>query len=109
MDEDPRRVKEIGLKSMLESNHQTFIVQKHLQRPELMAPRTKSGEIDMDRLHENRWILGSPEEVVQEIKRYQEALNPTLLSCRLVYPGMAREDALRSIRLFGEKVLPKFK
>ncbi len=109
VDEDPRRVKEIGLKSMLEANHQTFIVQKHLQRPELMAPRTKSGEIDMDRLHENRWILGSPEEVVQEIKRYQEALNPTLLSCRLVYPGMAREDALRSIRLFGEKVLPKFK
>jgi probable F420-dependent oxidoreductase len=109
VDEDPRRVKEIGMKFMMKANYETFIVQKHLQRPELMAPRTHSGEIDLDRLHENRWILGTPEEVIEEIQRYQEELNPTLISCRLVYPGMPREDALRSIRLFGEKVLPKFK
>ena len=109
VDENPHRVKEVGLKYMLKTNYENFIVKGHLQRPELMAPRTKGGEIDMDRLHENRWILGSPEEVVEEVARYQEELNPTLLSCRLVYPGMPREDALRSIKLFGEKVLPKFK
>lgn len=53
--------------------------------------------------------MGSPEEAVDEISRYQEALNPTLLFCRFVYPDLTREDALRSIRLFGEKVLLKLK
>lgn len=65
--------------------------------------------MDLGRLHEDRWILGSPEEAVDEISRYQEALNPTLLFCRFVYPDLTREDAFRSIRLVGEKVLPKLK
>lgn len=109
VDDNPRRVEEVGLKNMLKANAETFIAQKHFQRPELMAPRRNSGDIDADRLHENRWILGSPDEVGEKIMRYQEELNPTLLSCRLAYPTMSREDILRSIKLFGEKVLPKFK
>lgn len=88
---------------------------EHFQRPEahaasgVEAPLTQSREVDLGRLHEDRWILGSPEEAVDEISRYQEALNPTLLFCRFVYPDLTREDAFRSIRLVGEKVLPKLK
>ena len=109
MDEDTRRVKEVVWKIMLKANQNTFSVRKHIQRPALKPPLAQSREVDLGRLHEDRWILGSPEEAVDEISRYQEALNPTLLFCRFVYPDLTREDAFRSIRLVGEKLLPKLK
>lgn len=51
-------------------------------------------------------IIGTPEECIDTIKRYQEELPIDNLICRFKFPGISHEDAMRSMRLFTEKVLP---
>jgi len=46
--------------------------------------------------------------VAEEIARYRERLGVTTMIFRLQWPGMDNEKVLRSIRLLGTKVLPKF-
>jgi alkanesulfonate monooxygenase SsuD/methylene tetrahydromethanopterin reductase-like flavin-dependent oxidoreductase (luciferase family) len=48
-----------------------------------------------------------PVRVREEIARYRERLGVTTIICRLQWPGMDQAKVLRSIRLLGEKVLPR--
>jgi alkanesulfonate monooxygenase SsuD/methylene tetrahydromethanopterin reductase-like flavin-dependent oxidoreductase (luciferase family) len=59
-----------------------------------------------DELARDRFLLGDPGRVRDEIARYQEMLGITTLIVRVQWPGMAQETVLRSIRLLGEGVLP---
>lgn len=67
-----------------------------------------SGELAkaFDELHEDRFLLGSPAEVRDEIARYRDDLEIDYLIVRMYWPDMAEETCLRSIRLFGEEVIP---
>ena len=56
----------------------------------------------------DRFILGDPVRVSEEIARYRERLGVTTMIFRLQWPGMDQERVLRSIRLLGEQVLPQF-
>ena len=61
-----------------------------------------------NRLAEGRFILGSPEECVDQIKEYQSRLGVTTMLPRFDWtPGLPQEEILSSIRLFGDKVIPK--
>jgi alkanesulfonate monooxygenase SsuD/methylene tetrahydromethanopterin reductase-like flavin-dependent oxidoreductase (luciferase family) len=60
-----------------------------------------------DELARDRFLLGDPARVRDEIARYREQLGITTLIVRVQWPGMAQEAVLRSIRLLGEQVLPK--
>jgi alkanesulfonate monooxygenase SsuD/methylene tetrahydromethanopterin reductase-like flavin-dependent oxidoreductase (luciferase family) len=59
-----------------------------------------------EELARDRFLLGDPAHVRDEIARYREALGVTTLIVRVQWPGMAQADVLRSIRLLGEQVLP---
>jgi alkanesulfonate monooxygenase SsuD/methylene tetrahydromethanopterin reductase-like flavin-dependent oxidoreductase (luciferase family) len=59
-------------------------------------------------LARDRFILGDPVRVAEEIARYRERLGITTLIFRVQWPGMDQERVLRSIRLLGHKVLLKF-
>jgi len=59
-----------------------------------------------DELAGDRFLLGDPVRVREEIARYRELLGITTLIVRVQWPGMAQEAVLRSIRLLGEQVLP---
>ncbi len=52
-------------------------------------------------------IIGTPEECIETIKQYQEALPIDNLICRFKFPGITHEEAVRSMKLFVEKVLPE--
>jgi len=52
---------------------------------------------------------GTPEDCVDLVNEYRERLGATHLICRVQAPGMTQDQALRTIRLLGEKVLPRFK
>ncbi len=54
-------------------------------------------------------IIGTPEECVETISRYREALPIDNLVCRFNFPGIRHEEAMRSMRLFAEKVMPYVK
>lgn len=51
-------------------------------------------------------IIGTPEECVESIKQYQAGLPVDNLICRFRFPGVSHEEAMRSMKLFTEKVVP---
>lgn len=55
----------------------------------------------------DRWIVGGPETVADEIKRYQSILGTTLVLAALQHPGIDQRRVLDAIRLLGERVSPK--
>ncbi|HSF34262.1 MAG TPA: hypothetical protein VLK82_27875 [Candidatus Tectomicrobia bacterium] len=57
-----------------------------------------------------RIILGSADEVVDQLQGWQEATGAEVIIVRLRQAragGPPHEDILRAIRLFGDQVIPK--
>jgi alkanesulfonate monooxygenase SsuD/methylene tetrahydromethanopterin reductase-like flavin-dependent oxidoreductase (luciferase family) len=67
-------------------------------------------EFTIDKMAPDRIILGSPEAVVDQLQRWQEAVGAETVIFRLRQAhsgGPPHDKILRAIRLFGEQVLPK--
>jgi alkanesulfonate monooxygenase SsuD/methylene tetrahydromethanopterin reductase-like flavin-dependent oxidoreductase (luciferase family) len=71
-------------------------------------PAGESFDASFEELARDRFILGDPARVSEEIARYRERLGVTTMIFRVQWPGMDQERVLRSIRLLGHKVLLKF-
>jgi alkanesulfonate monooxygenase SsuD/methylene tetrahydromethanopterin reductase-like flavin-dependent oxidoreductase (luciferase family) len=71
-------------------------------------PAGESFDASFEDLARDRFILGDPVRVSEEIARYRERLGITTMIFRLQWPGMDHEKVMRSIRLLGHKVLLKF-
>lgn len=61
-----------------------------------------------EQLRNERFIVGNPTEVIEEIDRYIQTLDPDGFGIRTQFLGMNFEDVHRSIKLLGEEVLPSF-
>ena len=61
-----------------------------------------------EKLKRDRFIVGSPEDVVAELERYREAFDPDAVRTRMQFQGMDYADARESLRLFCEEVVPAF-
>ncbi|HEX5816086.1 MAG TPA: LLM class flavin-dependent oxidoreductase, partial [Methylomirabilota bacterium] len=57
-------------------------------------------------LARDRFVIGDPARVREELERYRARLGTTDVIFRLQWPGMDPARALRSIRLLGESVIP---
>lgn len=63
---------------------------------------------EFDRLAKNRFILGSAEECIDQIKEYEGRLGTAFMLPRFDWtPGLGQEEIIASMRLFGEKVIPR--
>jgi alkanesulfonate monooxygenase SsuD/methylene tetrahydromethanopterin reductase-like flavin-dependent oxidoreductase (luciferase family) len=62
---------------------------------------------DFAGLARDRFVIGDPVRVREELARYRERLGVTTLIVRLQWPGLPQEKVLRSIRLLGTQVVPK--
>lgn len=63
---------------------------------------------EFDRLAKDRFILGSPEECIDQIREYQDRVGITFMLVRFDWtPGLGQEEIVASMRLFGEKVIPR--
>jgi len=71
-------------------------------------PPGESFDVSFDELARDRFIIGDPARIVDEIARCRERLGVTTMIFRVQWPGMEQEKVLRSIRLLGQKVLLKF-
>jgi len=72
-------------------------------------PKTK-GKLDLlnyDFLHKRNMLFGTPDYVVEKIKELQSELNLQHLQVWSNMPGVKHEDAIRSIKLFNDEVIPK--
>ena len=77
--------------------------------PDEELPQTK-GKLDLlnyDFLHKRNMLFGTPEYVIEKIKELQSELNLKYLQVWSNMPGVKHEDAMRSIKLFNDEVIPK--
>jgi alkanesulfonate monooxygenase SsuD/methylene tetrahydromethanopterin reductase-like flavin-dependent oxidoreductase (luciferase family) len=109
--EDGQRAREVAanmgshlLQSLVFRYHTTFPKPKGIPDwPELLPPPTLE-DINY-RIDEGYLLCGDPDEVLGQVKRYEEVGADQIVFGLPV--DMPIEDALESIRLFGEHVLPK--
>lgn len=60
-----------------------------------------------EKLRHERFIVGTPAEVVEEIERYDAALDLDELWVRMQFPTIALEDTHSSLELFVDEVFPE--
>jgi len=79
--------------------------------PEEELPKTKN-KLDLlsyDFLHKRNMLFGTVDYVIEKIEELKTELNLQNLQVWSNFPGVKHEDAMRSIKLFTEKVMPHFK
>ena len=64
------------------------------------------GKLTIERLAEDRIILGDSNTCVREITRFQKELGLAHLVCRFSVPGIAREACAASLELFTREIIP---
>jgi alkanesulfonate monooxygenase SsuD/methylene tetrahydromethanopterin reductase-like flavin-dependent oxidoreductase (luciferase family) len=70
-------------------------------------PEADRIDVPFEQVLEGRFIIGSPAECVDEVRKYQ-AVGVEELILRCQWPGMAAQDTLSAIESFGRAVLPEF-
>jgi len=61
-----------------------------------------------EHLAEDRFMIGTPDECIKEIKRYNDELNINYIACRMVFPQANHKTISKCIKLFGKEVIPAF-
>lgn len=63
---------------------------------------------DFDRLAKNRFILGTPQECIEQINEYEHRLGATYMLVRFDWtPGLEQNEILAAMEMFGEKVIQR--
>jgi probable F420-dependent oxidoreductase len=65
-----------------------------------------AGQLTIERLAEDRIILGDPRTCIKEIIRFQRELGAEHLVCRFSVPGIPRQACQTSLDLFTREVMP---
>ena len=64
-------------------------------------------DLTFDIAAKDRLIAGSPEQCLEQLQQWKEAVEPDYLMLRMRQPGgPSQAETLEDIRLFGEKVIP---
>ena len=72
-------------------------------------PGDVSFNIPYEDLAHDRFLLGSSQDVGDEIQRYSDELGVNYLIFRMQWPGMDQTQVLKQIELMGRDVIPRFK
>jgi probable F420-dependent oxidoreductase len=64
---------------------------------------------DLDKLMEDRFIIGGPEQCVSRLRRFVEEYGLTHLICRMFFPGMPHARIMRGLELLARDVMPAFR
>src|SRR6266446_4738749 len=70
-------------------------------------PAGESFDLSFEALARDRFLIGDPASVADELLRYRERLGITAVIVRAQWPGLPQERVLRTIRLLGERVRPR--
>ena len=64
---------------------------------------------DLDRLMEDRFIIGGPDECIGKIRKFVDVYGMTHLICRTFFPGMPHAHVMRELDLLAREVMPAFR
>ena len=54
-------------------------------------------------------MLGNPQEIIEEIQRYEDTLGITHMIFRMQWAGLPHSEVLQQIELFRTEIIPHFK
>ncbi|MBI2165893.1 MAG: LLM class flavin-dependent oxidoreductase [Chloroflexi bacterium] len=74
-----------------------------------VLPGKESFRVPFEELARDRFLLGSPQDVVQQVQQRIRALDCNHFIFRIGWPGMEHRHILQAIDLVGEKVIPQFR
>ncbi len=87
-----------------------YLFSKYQQYIEWGQDEAMEDEKDLHRpfeeLADDRFLLGTPEEVCEQIERYEAELDADYMLPRLHWPGMDHDVAVECIELIGDEVVP---
>jgi probable F420-dependent oxidoreductase len=63
---------------------------------------------DLDKLMEDRFIIGGPDQCIERIRRFVDRYGMTHLICRTFFPGMPHGHIMRELELLAREVMPAF-
>ena len=72
-------------------------------------PGGESFAVPFEDLARDRFLIGDPEDVVAEVRKYEEQLGVNHMIFRLQWPGRPHHEAMEQIHLMGKDVIPRFK
>ena len=64
---------------------------------------------DLDKLMEDRFIIGGPDQCLPKIRRFVEEYGMTHLICRTFFPGMPHGQIMLELELVAREVVPAFR
>jgi alkanesulfonate monooxygenase SsuD/methylene tetrahydromethanopterin reductase-like flavin-dependent oxidoreductase (luciferase family) len=119
-------VKEAGKPGFISAWREMFVAETRQQAIDIVRPHVEwlyqhraalghghdlpaADRIDVafEQVLQDRFIIGSPADCIEEIKKYQDVgIEELILRCQ--WPGMPNADACQAVALFGEAVLPHF-
>ncbi|HTV90090.1 MAG TPA: LLM class flavin-dependent oxidoreductase [Stellaceae bacterium] len=73
-----------------------------------VLPGEENFRVDFADLARDRFILGTPDEAIEQIEERVRRLDSNYFIFRLGWPGMAATEVMRVIELVGQRVLPHF-
>ena len=90
-----------------------YVVQKYREYWRMGAPQLRAEfaeeSFSFDELSRDRFIVGTPDECIEQIERHRAALGITHMIFRIQKKGMPHRHVLEVLRLLGERVLPHFR
>jgi alkanesulfonate monooxygenase SsuD/methylene tetrahydromethanopterin reductase-like flavin-dependent oxidoreductase (luciferase family) len=90
----------------LAERHLLVLYRDHYSRTS--HPLMGGEDPDLTELRRDRFIIGDPEKVVEQIGCFQDHFGMDQLICRLHFPGMPPDVVTEAIRLIGREVIPAF-
>ena len=100
--ESAKRAREIAGRPFIRCFEDTYFRWPH---PVVRRP---TGDLTIERLAEDRIILGDPASCIEQIRRFEKELALGHLVCRVSVPGIPRDAAASSMDLLTREVLPAF-
>ena len=62
-----------------------------------------------DAISEDRFLVGSPETVINQLQKFVDAFGVDHLICRLYFPGIPHDFIMNELRLLAKEVMPVFR
>ena len=72
-------------------------------------PGNEDFSVPFEELSKDRFLIGSPEDIVQEIKSYEDRLGISHMILRLRWPGMEQAKVLKQLEIMAERLIPQLK
>ena len=69
-------------------------------------PQEDTLDLPFDELRDQRFIIGSPDDCVEQLSRYHERLGANHFLLRVQWAGMPQKQVLEAITLVGERIIP---